>query len=111
MKTLVLIICTVLFSSCLSLKGVSQFTTDEIRLGMEKTEFIKKFGQPYNKEMFYNDEHKPVERLFYKEQVYSKQWVTIITAFTFYESKLIEQEFVRERPMYSPQLETEVNNK
>ena len=98
MKPVFMLCCTLLFCSCLTMKGVSKFTTDEVRLGMDKTEFVQKFGQPYNKEMFYTDDHRPMERLFYKESVYSGEWTTVITAFTFYESKLVEQEFVRDRP-------------
>ena len=98
MKQVLMTFCTLLCCSCLTLNGVSKFTSDDVRLGMNKTEFVKKFGQPYNKEMFYTDDHRPMERLFYKEEVYSREWTTIITAFTFYESKLVEQEFIRDRP-------------
>ena len=98
MKKVFFIGCTLLFCSCLTLKGVSKFTTDDIKLGMDKTEFVKKYGQPYNKELFYSDDNRPMERLYYREEVYSQEWTTIITAFTFYESKLVEQEFVRDRP-------------
>lgn len=75
---------------------MSKFSSEEVQLGMTKTEFVKKFGQPYNKEMFLTADNHPMERLFYKEQVYSGVWCTIITAFTFSDSRLVEQEFVKD---------------
>lgn len=51
--------------------------------------------------MYYTDDGRSMERLFYKEEVYSGSWTTVITAFTFDESKLVEQDFVSDRPRYT----------
>ena len=109
MKPILTFLCMLLCCSCLTFKEASQFTTDDVKLGMDKTEFIKKFGEPYNKEMYYTDDHCPMERLFYKEEIFSNRWTTVITAFTFCDSKLVEQEFINDRLMYPTTTQIEIN--
>ncbi|MFC6101546.1 hypothetical protein [Olivibacter domesticus] len=70
-------------------------------LGMNKDEFITKFGKPY-KEDFFSDENKVLhETLYYNEQIYAGQWYIVNTIFRFENKKLVAQEQGKQEPMYN----------
>lgn len=65
----------------------SAFTSEKIKPGMTKTEFVDKFGKPYKQAFYYQG---PVlhETLYYKE---ISTWYVINTMFNFEDSILVSQ--------------------
>ncbi len=85
-----------LCSSCHISKEVSRFSTHPIELGMDKAQFIRVYGTPYSQTVSKNEKGELQEILFYKETLIGVQWCMVTTSFTFINSKLIKQEFVKE---------------
>lgn len=81
--------------SCYTINYISAFSKHPVELGIAKQEFIKKYGKPYNQEVFYNNKILN-EKLLYKEELYTAAWYVVTTAFYFENSKLIKQEIVKE---------------
>ena len=71
-------------------------SSENIKLGIDKNLFIKRFGKPFNKEISYTQDNQEKEKLFYKEELNKGTWYIITTAFTFIDDKLIKQEVVKE---------------
>ena len=74
--------------SCYTSSRISKFSSENIKLGIDKNLFIKRFGKPFNKEISYTQD--------YKEELNKGTWYIITTAFTFIDDKLIKQEVVKE---------------
>lgn len=85
-----------IFSACYTSSRISQFSSDHVALGITKDAFIKKYGEPFYKEVSYLSEHQKQEKLFYKEELHKGSWFIVTTAFTFVEGELIKQEIVKE---------------
>lgn len=68
----------------------SRFTSETVRLGMTKEQFVEQFGRPF-KESFFRDEHGVLhETLYYKE--FMGSWYAVNTLFRFEDSVLVAQE-------------------
>ena len=87
---------TTTLSSCYTSSQISKFSSENIKLGIDKNLFIKRFGKPFNKEISYTQDNHEKEKLFYKEELNKGAWYIITTAFTFIDDKLIKQEVVKE---------------
>ena len=57
-----------LFTGCYTSKKVSRFSSDTITLGTNKRNFIKAYGEPFNKDISYTDDNRQEEKFFYKEE-------------------------------------------
>lgn len=88
-----IIIC---LTSCYTSSRISKFSSDNIELGMDKNVFIKRYGEPFNKELSHIQDGQKQEKLFYKEELHKGSWFIITTAFTFIDNKLEKQEIVKE---------------
>ena len=86
-----LAITSLLLMGCASLKSKSIFTSDNIKLGITKTEIIDKYGKPYKESFSYDDNKVLQEELCYKEELYIKGWYVINTVFHFENSRLVSQ--------------------
>lgn len=87
---------TALLSSCSIYKIRSTFAAETILPGISKSDFIKRYGIPFNSNVSY-DEHQVLdETLFYKETLCPGSWVTTTTAFRFKDGKLINKEVVKD---------------
>lgn len=86
----------VFLTSCYTSSRISKFSAENIELGMDKNIFIKKYGQPFNKEILQTKDYQEKEILFYKEELNKGTWYIVTTAFTFIDNKLIKQEVVKE---------------
>lgn len=93
MKRFIFIIISLffVFSGIMAQKATeySQFVDFE-ELGIQKAQFIDKFGKPTCKNMSYDNDQNKIEVFLYKEDV-GKDKTTIITRLTFKNDKLIEQ--------------------
>ncbi len=100
-KLITLVFALFLFGSCASLWNMeSNFTANKVKLGMPKTYFLTKFGNPYKQNFFYNEANEYCEVLFYREQVFTgNSWIEMDTIFTFVNGKLESQQQV-EVPKY-----------
>ncbi len=105
-KLITLVFALFLLGSCASLypSRVSNFTANRVELGMSKTDFLAKFGNPYKQNFFYNDADEYCEVLFYREtlmvgQSFNAEAVEMDTIFTFVNGKLESQQQV-EVPKY-----------
>ena len=70
-KWLSVVCCLPLICGCSALSVAptanSRFTSETVRLGMTKEQFVEQFGRPF-KESFFRDEHGVLhETLYYKE--------------------------------------------
>ena len=54
--------------SCYTSSRISKFSSENIKLGIDKNLFIKRFGKPFNKEISYTQDNQEKEKLFYKEE-------------------------------------------
>ena len=97
---LLAIFSTLLLSACYTSNKVSKFTSANIELGMSQSDFVAKFGNPFNKELSYTQDNHKREKLFYKEEIFRGYWQLVTTAFTFVDSKLTNQEIVKEDRVY-----------
>ncbi len=85
------------FGSCGVTSQVSKFTSSDIELGMNRSEFVGKYGKPNNQEMSYTPKGDKEEVLYYKESLYNGGlWYSVTTAFVFVDSRLVRQEIVNE---------------
>lgn len=96
-KTLILFLCITSLCSCYTKKQISRFSASRVEIGLNKEDFITKFGKPFSQEISYNSENKLEERLYYKEDLNSGTWFIVTTIFTFQDSKLIKQEVKEDR--------------
>ena len=55
--------------SCYTSSRISKFSSENIKLGIDKNLFIKRFGKPFNKEISYTQDNQEKEKLFYKEEL------------------------------------------
>lgn len=95
-KVLILTLLTALLSSCGIYKSSSTFATETILPGISKSDFIKKYGTPFNSNVSYDENHLLDETLFYKETLFPGAWVTTTTAFHFKDGILINKEVVKD---------------
>ena len=105
MKTtwLSVVCCLPLICGCSALSVAptanSRFTSETVRLGMTKEQFVEQFGRPF-KESFFRDEHGVLhETLYYKE--FMGSWYAVNTLFRFEDSVLVAQEQGDEERLYS----------
>lgn len=96
-KILILFLCITLLCSCYIKKQISQFSVSRIELGIEKENFITKFGKSFSQSIPYNSKNNKGEKLYYKEELYLGMWYIVTTIFTFQDSKLIKQEIKEDR--------------
>lgn len=89
-----------LFTGCYTSNKISRFSSDAITLGMNKRDFIKAYGEPFNKDISYTDDNRQEEKFFYKEELYKGAWFIVTTAFTFMDGKLVKQETVKEERQF-----------
>ena len=93
-KWLSVVCCLPLICGCSALSVAptanSRFTSETVRLGMTKEQFVEQFGRPF-KESFFRDEHGVLhETLYYKE--FMGSWYAVNTLFRFEDSVLVAQE-------------------
>lgn len=89
-----------LLSSCYTSSRMSKFASADIELGMNRNDFVRQFGEPFNREIGYTPDNHKKEKLFYKEELHKGSWFIITTAFTFVDSNLTKQEIVTEERMH-----------
>ncbi len=101
-KIITLALALFLFGSCASLlpKRESKFTPDKVELGMSKSDFLVKFGNPYKQNFFYNEKGEYCEVFFYREtlmvgEAFASEAIDMDTVFTFIEGKLVSQEQIQ----------------
>lgn len=94
-KVLILTLTVFLLSSCGLYKTSSRFVTD-ILPGITKKEFVRKYGEPFSRNVSYDENHVLHETLFYKELLFINTGVATTTAFHFKDGILINQELVKE---------------
>ena len=102
-KWLSVVCCLPLICGCSALSVAptanSRFTSETVRLGMTKEQFVEQFGRPF-KESFFRDEHGVLhETLYYKE--FMGSWYAVNTLFRFEDSVLVAQEQGDEERLYS----------
>lgn len=95
--SLIFLLCT----SCYSSQKISMFSKSNVEIGMDKKIFIKEFGKPYSRNICKNENGENQEILFYKEELNKGTWYLVTTSFTFIDSKLVEQKFVKEERMFN----------
>lgn len=100
LKYTLMAVCLFLLSSCYTSSRTSQFTSTDIKLGMTRNEFVKKFGEPFNQEMDYTKDGRKKEKLYFKEDLHKGSWFILTTAFTFIDSNLTKQEIVKEERLH-----------
>lgn len=93
-------VCLLFFSSCFTSQKASKFNSSNITIGMDKTEFIKNYGEPFNKDASLTNDGKSEETLFYKEELYNGTWYIVTTAFTFVDGKLTKQKVEKEERVF-----------
>ncbi len=97
-----LVICMLFLSSCGVLVPVpnvnSKFTSENVKLGMSKEEFILKFGKPF-KESFMIDGNKVRHDVLYYKEAMGYQYV-LNTIFRFENDILVSQEQGNEEKLY-----------
>ena len=98
-KILFLFLC-----SCYTKKQISRFTTSKVELGITKSDFLTKFGQPFSQTQSFTLENELEEKLYYKEKfnlsaLYKEAGFIVTTIFTFQNSKLVKQE-IKEDKMF-----------
>ena len=93
-------VCLLFFSSSFTSQKASKFNSSDITLGMDKTEFIKNYGEPFNKDASLTNDGKSEETLFYKEELYNGTWYIVTTAFTFVDGKLTKQKVEKEERVF-----------
>jgi len=84
---------------CSSIKHISEFSKDQVELGVSLQEFISKYGKPYDQEISYRD-NITTKKLLYKEELYINGWYDITTAFYFENDKLVKQEVAKEEKKF-----------
>ena len=102
-KWLSVVCCLPLICGCSALSVAptanSRFTSETVRLGMTKEQFVEQFGRPF-KESFFRVEHGVLhETLYYKE--FMGSWYAVNTLFRFEDSVLVAQEQGDEERLYS----------
>lgn len=100
LKYVIMTACVFLLSSCYTSSRISKFTSSDIELGMDRNEFVKKFGEPFNQEIGYTVDGHKKEKLYFKEELHKGSWFIITTAFTFVDSNLTKQEIAKEERTY-----------
>ena len=90
----ILFLCITALCSCHTKKQISRFTTDKVELGISKSNFLAKFGQPFSQTQSFTHGNELEEKLYYKETGF-----IVTTIFTFQDSKLIKQE-IKEDKMF-----------
>lgn len=102
----------VTMASCGIFNETTSRFSGNVALGIDEKEFVSRFGKPYAQEMFYDADNRPNERLLYREEVSQgggNYYVT--TAFLFVNSKLVDQQVVRDEKAYdNGSLDTNNNN-
>lgn len=97
MKPIVISICiglSVLLSSCITARKMeaTRFTPDDIKLGMSKNSFVRRFGEP-NMQNMYVEDGVFVEELLYVETVYFGYDLRKLNSkFVFKDDKLVRRE-------------------
>ena len=103
-KILILFLCITALCSCYTKKQISRFTTSKVELGITKSDFLAKFGQPFSQTQSFIHENELEEKLYYKEKfnlsaLYKETGFIVTTIFTFQNSKLVKQE-IKEDKMF-----------
>lgn len=96
LKNIYLLFALTCLTACYTSNKISRFSTSNINLGMDKSVFIQKYGEPFTKEISHIQNRQEQEKLFYKEELYKGSWYIVTTAFTFIDNKLVKQEIVKE---------------
>lgn len=101
-KWLSAVCCLPLICGCSALSVAptanSRFTSETVRLGMTKEQFVEQFGRPF-KESFFRDEHGVMqEPLSYNKSMPS--FYAVNTLFRFEDSVLVGQEQGDEERLY-----------
>ena len=100
-KYVCLFVCSLLLCGCSVFRMSTRFTDDKVLPGMNRQEFVAKFGQPFNRSFFIDEYDVLHETLFYKEEIHSGAWFVVTTAFVFEDSRLIAQDVVREERTFT----------
>ena len=100
--SLISIVCLVI-TSCSTTAFIkkSQFNANLESIGMSKTNFILKYGEPYKMSFYYDKNNTLYEELYYKEQIFNTVYFTINTVVVFKDSLLISQGQKDEKRLYS----------
>lgn len=53
---------TIALTSCYTSSRISKFSSENIKLGIDKNLFIKRFGKPFNKEISYIQDNQEKEK-------------------------------------------------
>ena len=78
LKNIILtILAAIALTSCYTSSRISKFSSENIKLGIDKNLFIKRFGKPFNKEISYTQDNQEKEKLFYKEELNKGTWYII----------------------------------
>ena len=101
-EILVLFLCIISLCSCYTKKQISRFTTGKVELGISKSNFLAKFGQPFSQTQSFTHRNELEEKLYYKEKfnlsaLYKETGFIVTTIFTFQDSKLVKQEITEDR--------------
>ncbi len=97
MKYLILCLLLINLYSCAGYR-TTHFTSNSIRVGMNKESVIKKFGDPFKTDT-YDENEKHIEILYYKEIVDVSSYTYALTSILRFEDSILtkitqEEEFM-----------------